>query len=101
MTTAVDGVSGQRHVPAALYPWESTNGTHWIGGWVCFRAGLDTEARGKILCLCQGSNLNRKIVQSVVRINGVLYNKYCLRNVACAERQPRSKYFAFSSQMHL
>jgi hypothetical protein len=31
-------------------------GTHWIGGWVGLRAGLDTEARGKILCLCRGSN---------------------------------------------
>jgi hypothetical protein len=35
-------------------------GTHWIGGWVSLRASLDTEARGKILCLCQGSNLITK-----------------------------------------
>jgi hypothetical protein len=25
------GVSGQRHSPAALYPRETTPGTHWIG----------------------------------------------------------------------
>jgi hypothetical protein len=37
-------------------PWERTPGTHWIGGWVSFRDGLDTEAREKILCLCRGSN---------------------------------------------
>jgi hypothetical protein len=37
----------QRHAPAALYPQESSPGTHWIEGWVGFRAGLDTEARGK------------------------------------------------------
>jgi hypothetical protein len=35
-------VSGQRHAPAALYSLEMTPGTHWIGGWVGFRAGVDT-----------------------------------------------------------
>jgi hypothetical protein len=57
------GVSGQRHAPAAIY----TPGTHCTGGWVGLRAGLDTEARGKILCLCRGSNLERPVVQFVVR----------------------------------
>jgi hypothetical protein len=37
-------------------PGERTTGTDWIGGWVGPRAGLDTEARVKILCLCRGSN---------------------------------------------
>jgi hypothetical protein len=42
------GVSGQHHAPAALLPpGERTPGTHWTGGWVDARAGLDTEARGK------------------------------------------------------
>jgi hypothetical protein len=50
------GVSGQRHAPAAIYSREWTLSTHWIGGWVGLRAGLDTEARGKILCLCLESN---------------------------------------------
>jgi hypothetical protein len=31
------------------------------------RAGLDTEARGKILCPCRGSNPDRPFVQPVVR----------------------------------
>jgi hypothetical protein len=31
------------------------------------RASLDTEATGKIPCLCRGSNPDRPIVQSVVR----------------------------------
>jgi hypothetical protein len=31
------------------------------------RAGLDTEATGKILCLRQGSNADRPVVQTVVR----------------------------------
>jgi hypothetical protein len=50
------GVSGQLRAPAALYPWEWTSDIHWIGGWMGLRAGLDTEARGKILCLCRGSS---------------------------------------------
>jgi len=55
------GVSGQRHAPAALYPRERTPGTHWIGGWVGLRAGLDTEAREKILCLFRESNAGRSV----------------------------------------
>jgi hypothetical protein len=38
-------------------PGERTPGTHWIGGWVGLRAGLDAGARRKILCPCRGSNL--------------------------------------------
>ena len=34
------GVGGQRHAPAGLPPQERP-GTHWIGGWVGLRAGLD------------------------------------------------------------
>ena len=40
MTAALEGVSGQQHAPAALYPWERP-GTHLPGGWVDPRAGLD------------------------------------------------------------
>jgi len=39
------GVSGQQHAPAALYPQERP-GTHFAGGWVGPRDGLD---RWKIL----------------------------------------------------
>jgi hypothetical protein len=39
-------MSGQRHhTTAALSAREGTPGTHWIGGWVGLRAGLDIEAR--------------------------------------------------------
>jgi hypothetical protein len=42
-----------------LPPGERNPGTHWIGGWVGPRAGLDAGAIRKILCLCRGSNLDR------------------------------------------
>jgi hypothetical protein len=58
-------VSGQRHASAALYLREKTPNTCWIGGWMGLRAGVDTEARGKILC--RGSNRGGPAVQSVVR----------------------------------
>ena len=39
LTSALDGVGGERHAPAALPPVRL--GTHCIGGWVDPRAGLD------------------------------------------------------------
>jgi hypothetical protein len=59
MTSALDGVSGQRHESSALYPQGRTPGTHLAGGWLGLRSGLDTEARRKILCLFLGSNPGR------------------------------------------
>jgi hypothetical protein len=47
LTSALDGVSGQRHAAAALCPGERTPGTHCTGGWLGPRAGLDTEIREK------------------------------------------------------
>jgi hypothetical protein len=47
LTSALDGLSGQRHAPAKIYPLERTPGTHCTGRWVGLRAGLDTEVRGK------------------------------------------------------
>jgi hypothetical protein len=38
----------------AFTPGERTPGTHCTGGWVGPRAGLDTEARGKIIWPCLG-----------------------------------------------
>jgi hypothetical protein len=40
-------------------PGERTPGTHWIGGWVGPRAGLNAGARRKILCPCRRLNPER------------------------------------------
>jgi len=40
MTAALEGVSGQQYALTALYPRERP-GTHFTGGWVGTRAGLD------------------------------------------------------------
>jgi hypothetical protein len=61
------GVSGQRHTPSEPYPRGRPIGTHWTGGWVGLRAGLDTEDRGKIICPCRGSNPDCPVVQPIVR----------------------------------
>jgi len=31
--------------PGRFIPWERVHGTHWIGGWVGPRAGLDLAAK--------------------------------------------------------
>jgi hypothetical protein len=65
--SALDGVEWSASRPGrALPPGKRTPGTHCTGGWVNPRAGLDREVRGKISCPCQGSNLDRPVVQSVV-----------------------------------
>jgi len=40
LTSALDGLGGQRHAPAALPPGKRP-GTHCIGGWMGPRAGLN------------------------------------------------------------
>jgi hypothetical protein len=53
--------------PPRFTPEERNPGTHSTWGWVGPRADLDTEVRGKILCLCRGMNFDHPVVQSVVR----------------------------------
>jgi hypothetical protein len=45
----------------SVLPRERTPGTHWTGGWVDLRAGLNTEATGKIPCPCRGSKVGRPV----------------------------------------
>jgi hypothetical protein len=48
-------------------PEQRTPGIHCTGGWVGLRAGLDTEATGKILYHCRGSNHGHPVVHCIVR----------------------------------
>ena len=41
--------------PRPLYPRKNNAGTHWIGGWISFRAGLEILKR-KISCPGRASN---------------------------------------------
>jgi hypothetical protein len=67
-TSALDGGEWSASRPGRAFPpGERTPGTHCTGGWVGPRAGLDTEARGKILCPRRGSNPDLPVVQPVVR----------------------------------
>jgi hypothetical protein len=54
-TSALDGGEWSVSLPGrALPPGKGPPGTHWKGGWVDPRAGLDTEVRRKILLPLQG-----------------------------------------------
>jgi hypothetical protein len=67
-TSALDGGEWSASRPGrAFIPGERIPGTHCTGGWVSPRAGLHTEARGKILCPRRGSNPDRPVVQPVFR----------------------------------
>jgi hypothetical protein len=62
LISALDGSEWSASLPRRTLPPSPPGkdpGTHWIGGCVGLRAGLDTEARGKIFCLCRGSNPGR------------------------------------------
>jgi hypothetical protein len=67
-TSVLDGGEWSASRPdRALPSGKGPPGTHCTGGWVGLRAGLDTQARGKILSPCRGSNPDRPVVQPVVR----------------------------------
>jgi len=59
-------VIGQLHAPAALFPGERAPGTHWIGGLVGARAGLDALSKRKFPSLHRDLKPDHPIVQPVV-----------------------------------
>jgi hypothetical protein len=66
LTSALDEGDWSASRLGRALPWERTPDTLCTGAWVSLRAGLDTKARGKILCPCRASNPDRPVVQSVV-----------------------------------
>jgi hypothetical protein len=73
------GMSGQHQASASLYPQEKDAGTHWIGGWVGLRVGLDAEARGKILYLYQNTPTHNFSQLSFLTVSAVydMNSLYC------------------------
>jgi hypothetical protein len=64
LTSALDGGELSASRPGQFTPRERASSTHWIGGWVGPRAGLDTVSK-KILSPRRESNTDHPVVQSV------------------------------------
>jgi hypothetical protein len=80
-TSEQDGMSGQLHAPASLYPRgkDPPPGNHWIEGWVGPKIGLTQTLEEKFCCLCRGSNLDRPVVQSVFRPSLVMLTTFYIQ----------------------
>jgi hypothetical protein len=62
LTSALEGDEwSASRTGRVLPPGKEPLGTHFIGGWVGPRAGLDAEVRRKILCLRRESNPVRPV----------------------------------------
>jgi hypothetical protein len=56
LTSALDGGWVVSVTPQPRFtPGKRIPGINWIGGWVGIRAGMETKAIGKLICLCGGS----------------------------------------------
>jgi len=56
LTSTLDGVEWSALRPCRFIPRERSPGSHWIGGWVSPRAGLDAVVQRKILSPSRHSN---------------------------------------------
>jgi hypothetical protein len=56
LTSVLDGVEWSASRPGRFIPRERAPSTHWIGGWVGPRAGLDAVVKIRIPSPCQDSN---------------------------------------------
>jgi hypothetical protein len=56
LTLALDGGEWSASRPGRFTPWGNASGTHWIGGWVGPKAGLDAVVKRKIPSPCQDWN---------------------------------------------
>jgi hypothetical protein len=64
MTSALVGGEWSASRPCRFTPEERAPGTHWIGGWVDSRAGLDDMEKRQFLIL-PGLNCNPSVVHPV------------------------------------
>ena len=69
-------MSGQQHAPAALYPRERP-GTHFTGGWVGPRAGLDGQCSQQTATKCGPQHHNLFPVFQEVSSFDVFQLKFC------------------------
>jgi hypothetical protein len=67
LTSALDGGEWSASRPGRFTPRERAPGTHWIGGWLGPRAGLDTVVNRKIPSPRRESNPRTPIVQHVAQ----------------------------------
>jgi hypothetical protein len=67
LTSALDGGEWSASRPGRFISRERASGTHWIGGWVCPRAGLDAVVKRKIPSPRLESNPRTPIVQPVAQ----------------------------------
>jgi hypothetical protein len=65
LTSALDEGESPPSRPGRFTPRERALGTHWIGGWVCSRAGLDAVVKRKISRSRREPNPRIQIVQPV------------------------------------
>jgi hypothetical protein len=66
LTSSLDGGEWSASRPGRALLRERAPGTHCTGGWVCLRAGLDTEVTGKILFPCRGSTPDRPVLSQTL-----------------------------------
>jgi hypothetical protein len=67
LTSALVGGEWSASRPGRFTPREKTSGSHWIGGWVGPRAGLDAVVKRKIPSPRRESNPRTSIVQPVAQ----------------------------------
>jgi hypothetical protein len=65
LTLALDGGEWSASCPDCFTPRERASGTHWIGGWVDPKVGLDMLLKRKIASPCQESNPDHPIMQPI------------------------------------
>jgi hypothetical protein len=88
---ALDGLRGNRHASAALYPRERTPGTHWTGGWVVLELVWTRRLEEKSFA---SAGYQIPVIQSVVRhYTDFGYREILLSSACCIELKRIWKFF--------